>query len=221
MLSGDVLGVISVYVYVLILVLLSEKILKNYPLFSRKFLHIMVGNIFLLLPIFETRIAMAFFAAAPFIFITYLMSPLSPLDIGSNTSSTGHGLGLVYYSISWTFLAFFFFDHLEIIAVAIVAMSYGDGFASLVGIKYGKMRYNIFGDEKSLEGSITMFLVTSFTVLIVLIYYDSVPSNLLVIPLIVSIATITEGIVPRGLDNLSIAFTTAIFYYAFVYIWVL
>ncbi|OYT60285.1 phosphatidate cytidylyltransferase, partial [Euryarchaeota archaeon ex4484_178] len=111
--KSDVLGVILVYAYVAILLLISEKILKKYPLLSRKFLHIMVGNIIFLLPIFETRWAMAFIAAAPFILITFLLSPYSPLKIPSTASMAGHGLGLVYYSISWTLLAFLFFQRPE------------------------------------------------------------------------------------------------------------
>ena len=79
MVLGDITGVIAVYVYVAILLLLSEKVLKSYPLISRKFLHIMVGNIFFILPLFEHAWVMSFVAAAPFIILTFLVSPYSPL----------------------------------------------------------------------------------------------------------------------------------------------
>ena len=71
-------------------------------------------------------------------------------------------LGLVYYAISWTVLAFFFFDQPWIIAVGIAAMSYGDGMAALIGKDYGKNKYQILGDEKSFEGSFGMFLILDF-----------------------------------------------------------
>lgn len=216
MISGDVVGLVLVYSYVLVLLLISEKILSKYPLFSRKFLHIMVGNIFLLLPLFETRWVMAFLAAAPFIALTFLMSPYSPLKVVSGTSATGHGLGLVYYSISWTILAFIFFDTPEIIAMGIVAMSYGDGFASLIGTKYGKHGYKILGDHKTVEGSLTMFIMICIMGLIVLFYYQAP----LRIPLIVAIAvsaTFIEGITPKGLDNLTVSFLASFIYYGVTY----
>jgi len=213
MVLGDITGVIAVYVYVAILLFLSEKVLKSYPLISRKFLHIMVGNIFFILPLFEHAWVMSFVAAAPFIILTFLVSPYSPLKIVSETSAAGHGMGLVYYAISWTVLAYAFFNRPEIIAVGIVAMSYGDGFASLIGTKFGKRKYNIFGDEKSIEGSISMFIITILVSLVALYYYD-VGINIFVVVAISFVATLVEGLTPKGLDNLTVSFSAALLYYA-------
>jgi len=213
MVSGDITGVIAVYVYVAILLLLSEKVLKSRPLISRKFLHIMVGNIFFILPIFEHAWVMSLVAAAPFILLTFLVSPYSPLKIVSKTSAAGHGIGLVYYAISWTVLAYVFFNRPEIIAVGIVAMSYGDGFASLIGRKFGKRKYNVFGDEKSIEGSIAMFITTTLFSLIALYYYG-VEVNILAVIIISLVAAFVEGITPKGLDNLTVSFSAALLYYA-------
>jgi dolichol kinase len=132
MYQSDILGVAAVYIYVAVLILFTEKIFaKRYPVQSRKFLHIMTGNIAFILPLFETREIMAFVAAGPFILFTFLMSPYSPIkSMRGKTSEAGHGLGLVYYAITWTILAYVFFDHREIIAMGILAMSYGDGLAS-------------------------------------------------------------------------------------------
>ena len=182
MLSSDIIGLILVYGYVAILLILSEKVLNNYPTFSRKFLHIMVGNVLFILPLFTSQFIITFLVAAPFIFLTFLMSPYSPLKLDDRISSSGHGFGLVYYSISWTVLAFFFFDQPWIIAVGIAAMSYGDGMAALIGKKYGKHKYNIFGDTKSFEGSIAMFLVLIATLAVVLAYYHVSVASLLIIP---------------------------------------
>lgn len=213
MISGDISGVAVVYVYVAILLFLSEKVLKSRPLVSRKFLHIMVGNIFFILPLFEHAWVMAFVAAAPFIALTFLLSPHSPLQIVSEASAAGHGMGLVYYSMSWTVLAYAFFNKPEVIAIGIIAMSYGDGFASLIGTKFGKRRYNICGDEKSIEGSISMFLVIILTSLVALSYYD-VRINIYVIVVISFVATLVEAITPKGLDNLTVSFSAALLYYA-------
>jgi dolichol kinase len=148
---------------------------------------------------------MTFLAAAPFIILTYLISPYSPIKLNNKVSSSGHGLGLVYYAISWTILAFFFFDQPWIIAVGIAAMSYGDGLASLIGQKYGKTKYNLLGDTKSIEGSLAMFLVLIVALAGVLAYYGQ-PINALTVLMVSLVATLLEGITPKGLDNLTACF---------------
>ncbi|MCE5213105.1 MAG: SEC59/DGK1/VTE5 family protein [Methanobacterium sp.] len=210
--TSDIVGLLLVYVYVALLILISEKLLKNYPNISRKFLHIMVGNILFILPLFTSREVITFLAAAPFILLTFLISPYSPLKIKNRVSSAGHGFGLVYYAISWTVLAFFFYDQPWIIAVGIAAMSYGDGMASLIGERIGKHKYNITGDTKSLEGSLTMFLVLIIALGVVLGYYNVLPPNYLIIVAIALVATLFEGLTPRGLDNLTACFSAVATY---------
>jgi dolichol kinase len=211
--SGDFWGLLFVYGYVAILLLISEKVLYKHPKFSRKFLHIMVGNILFILPLFNTWWVMTFLAAAPFILLTYLMSPYSPIkSVKDKISESGHGLGLVYYAISWTILAFFFFDQPWIIAVGIAAMSYRDGIASLVGQRYGKRKYNVFGDNKSFEGSAAMFLTLIFALGIVLAYYNVFPVNYFIIIIVAFVATVLEGITPKGLDNLTACFGAVVTY---------
>ena len=213
MLLGDIIGVLCVYSYVAILLLISEKVLKKHPFISRKFLHIMVGNIFFILPLFEHAWVMSFIAAAPFILLTFLFSPYSPLKTVTATSAAGHGLGLVYYSISWTILAYVFFDKPWVISIGIVAMSYGDGFASLIGNIYGRHTYKIFQDTKSIEGSIAMFFFTIVMGVVALVYYGQ-RINLPVIAGVALVATIIEAITPKGADNLTVSLSSALLYYA-------
>lgn len=211
MLSGDIIGVMCVYIYVAILLLISETVLKKHPFISRKFLHIMVVNIFFILPMFEHAWVMSFIAAAPFILLTFLFSPYSPLKTVTTTSTAGHGLGLVYYSISWTILAYVFFDQPWVISIGIVAMSYGDGFASLIGNIYGKHRYKIFQDIKSIEGSIAMFVFTIVVSSIALSYYGR-EINLPVIAGVALVATFVEAITPKGAVNLTVSLASALLY---------
>ena len=79
MISNDIIGLILVYGYIAMLLIISERFLKKYPTFSRKFLHIMVGNVIFILPLFTSQFVITFLAAAPFIFLTLLMSPYSPI----------------------------------------------------------------------------------------------------------------------------------------------
>lgn len=222
MIQGDVIGLFVVYGYVAALLIVTEKVLVKHPETSRKVLHVMVGNIAFLLPIFLTREIMAFAAAAPFILLTFLMSPYTPIkSIRGKTSSAGHSMGLVYYAITWTVLAYLFFDYMIVIAIGIFAMSYGDGFASLIGIKYGKHKYNLVGDEKSFIGTLSMFFFTYMTMLIAIFYYNYVQStgftfslvSIGFLALFAAIGAIVEGLTPKGLDNLSVPFVIAALYW--------
>ncbi len=215
--SGDIAGVLLVYIYVAILLIVTEKILNKWPELSRKFLHIMVGNVAFLLPIFQTSWVMAFIAAGPFILFTFLMSPYTPIrSIKGRTSAAGHSMGLVYYAITWTILAYLFFDNMVIIAIGILAMSYGDGFASVIGVRFGKKKYNVFGDEKSYVGSFAMFVFTFITTIVALVYYGIPLSSYVIVVLlfIAFIAVVVEGLTPKGLDNLSVPFVSAFLYWA-------
>lgn len=151
-----------------------------------------------------------------------MMSPYTPIkSIRGKTSSVGHSMGLMYYSITWTIMAYLFFDDMIIIAIGIIAMSYGDGLASVIGAKFGKQKYNLFGDEKSFIGSITMFFFTFFMMIIVVLIYVNIFSYdlkitgeiLVILAGISLIATITEGVTPRGLDNLTVPFIVAFSYW--------
>ncbi len=178
----------------------------------------MVGNIVFVLPIFETRWMMVGLAAAPFVLLTFLISPRSSIGPNSETSNTGHGLGLFYYSVSWTILAFLFFENLEIIAIGIICMSYGDGIASLIGRRFGRHRINFAMDKKSLEGSIAMFFFSVGMIYIAFLYLGVNPENILFIPAVVLIATVVEIFSIKGVDNLLVALSSSISYYILLYL---
>ncbi|MEM0466932.1 MAG: SEC59/DGK1/VTE5 family protein [Candidatus Thermoplasmatota archaeon] len=218
--QGDVLGVVFVYTYVAVLILSTEKVIaKKYPVASRKILHILTGNIAFILPLFETREIMAFVAAGPFIVFTFLMSPYSPLkSFRGKTSQAGHSFGLVYYAIAWTVLAYLFFDHKVIIAVGILSMSYGDGLASLVGVRFGKKKYQVVHDVKSFIGSFAMFVCTFIVLLVAVFFYQvSFSYHLLLVAVVIAwVAMFVEGVTPFGLDNLSVPFITAVLFWFFV-----
>ena len=215
--QSDLIGVLSVYAYVVILLLITEKIIsKKYPVMSRKILHIMVCNVAFLLPIFETMWVMAFVAAGPFIIFTFLMSSHTPIkSIRGKTSIAGHSMGLVYYSITWTILAYLFFDNMVVIAIGILAMSYGDGFASVIGSRFGLKKYNLFGDEKSYVGSFSMFIFTFVMMFIAILFYG-IEFNyyfVLVLVIIALFGAFVEGVTPKGLDNLFVPFVVVFLYW--------
>lgn len=208
------------YVYVIIIFILSEFVLDLPPSISRKFLHIMVGNCVFVMPFFANPYS-ALFITIPFTVLTFLLTEYSPIKINNSVTSSGHVLGLLYYAATWTVLIILFpMNHLIVVSLAIAAMCYGDGFAAIVGEKYGKHKYNISGDQKSLEGSFAMFIACIISSSIIIGFFNlfgfaNVPFDLLVISIIALVATFVEAATPKGLDNVTACFVTAILYIAY------
>ena len=211
---------IIAYAYVLLVIFVTGK-LRKYKLFapySRKFLHIMIGNLVFLIPLFSFNsfpLNFPFFVAAPFILITFLASSFSPLKIISQKmralseiTDRGHQTGLICYSLSYTALAALFSSQPYLIAAGVLPMSYGDAFASIVGQKFGKKCYKIFS-KKSIEGSIAMFVGTLIFVSISFMFmtvFSVFPETniLLVVVAVATIATVAEAVTPLGLDNITV-----------------
>ena len=219
------------YAYVLVIIFASgrmDKFLKISRKASRKFLHSMIGNLPFIIPFFTyNKLPLNFplFVAAPFIIVTFLASPYSPLKNVTkrfrelaDITEEGHHLGLVFYAVSYTFLALFFASKPYVIAVGVLPMAYGDAAASAVGEKWGRRRYRLFA-EKSFEGSAAMFLVTFISLAASAAYFSmfyppSIMDNVLVFLAVALVATAAEGFSPLGFDNLTVPFFSVL---AFLY----
>lgn len=219
------------YAYVLFIIFASgklDRLLHVSRKSSRKFLHVMIGNLPFIIPFFTYNsfpLNFPFFVAAPFILVTFLACPYSPsksffekMKGLADITEEGHQLGLVFYAISYTFLALFFSSKPYVIAAGILPMAYGDASASLVGEKHGRRKYRIFA-SKSLEGSAAMFLVSllGFTISLVFfsaIYSFSIFDTLLGALGVAVVATLAEGLSPLGFDNITVPTLSALAFLA-------
>ena len=61
MIFSDILALIIVYIYVAVIFVVAELVLKTRPEVSRKFLHIMVGNMIFAMPFFSDPWVMVWF----------------------------------------------------------------------------------------------------------------------------------------------------------------
>jgi dolichol kinase len=188
---------------------------------SRKFLHVMIGNLPFIIPFFT----LAFFpvlVAAPFIVVTLLASSYGPFktfgrmkDL-ANLTEEGHKLGLVFYAISYTCLAFLFGSRPYIIAAGVLPMAYGDAAASIVGEKWGRVRYRVVA-QKSLEGSAAMFLFSFASLALGMVFFSvfyhfAWTSKIASMLAAAAAATVVEAFSPMGFDNLTVpAFSVLIF----------
>jgi len=213
------------YLYIVSVIVMTGKISHRLPkTLARKFLHMMIGNFIFVIPFFTLNtfpINFPFFVAAPFIFLTLLVSPLSPVKSIRlrmsglvDVTGGGHPFGLVLYAVSYTLLALFFSDRPYILAAGIIPLAYGDAAASLVGQKFGKHQYNVLG-KKSWEGSIGMFIVC-FLILVTSYLFFGYPYGLSALDFAVAafavgaVATVFEAITPKGLDNLTVPLASAL-----------
>jgi phytol kinase len=88
---------------------------------------------------------------------------------------------------------------------AVLVLGVADALAALVGIRYGKHKFKIFGNTKSLEGS-TAFLVSALIIisLITFVAPADLAHNGWAVMGISLVATALEAIAPWGTDNLFI-----------------
>jgi len=206
---------VTCYFYIILVIYFSGRIKSS---ISRKFLHIMIGNFVFIIPFFtfnEFPLNFPFLVAAPFVAITFLASPYSPiksltLKMHGLTAITegGHHLGLFLYAVSYTILAGLFASQPYLIAVGILPMAYGDAAAALIGKKFGNHQYCVFA-KKSFEGSAAMFIVTVICLLasgFFFIVFSQIPAvNIFKISIAAAvISVIAEAITPKGFDNITI-----------------
>lgn len=223
MLFSDVIALIIVYLYVIVIFILAEKVLKSKPEVSRKFLHIMVGNMIFAMPFFSDPWIMLLFITLPVTVALFFLTEYSPIKIKNSVTESGHALGLFFYALIWSILLLIYPilidpNLLWIVALAIVPLVYGDGFAALVGGKWGKIKYHIFGGEKTITGSLAMLAVTAVLSVFVWVFYGAMgytlpELNLWYILIISALATVAEAISYGGIDNLTVPSITSILYF--------
>ena len=227
MIFSDILALIVVYIYVAISFVVAEMVLKTRPEVSRKFLHIMVGNMIFAMPFFSDPWVMVWFLTLPITIALFFLTEYSPIKIQNSVTESGHALGLFFYAGIWTILIAVFTTiapandpkyYIWIVALAIVPMVYGDGFAALIGQKFGKLKYTVFGGTKSVEGSLTMFVITTVMSVFVWMVFTSIGCtmpefNIVYIIMISVVATVCEALSYGGIDNLSVPALTSILYY--------
>jgi phytol kinase len=214
------------YLYIVAMIVISIKLGdKLLVSIRRKFLHILIGNFVFIIPFFTLTsfpLNFPFFVASPFVLVTFLATPLSPINLKkkinglTDITTGGHGYGLFFYAISYTTLALLFSAKPYVLIAGILPMAFGDAAASLVGQKVGRHKLRIV-KNKSLEGSAAMFLVTLASVTLTLLVFSYLfPFNiqwLLVSCFVVSVmATVLEAVTPKGLDNLTVPIISAVLF---------
>jgi phytol kinase len=166
---------------------------------SRKVVHIVSGTTAALLPLY-----MPFHDIA---YVGLLFVPIMFVSKKADIFRAIHGVarstyGEIYFPMAIFITAVAFPDRfLYMYGMFIMALS--DGFASVIGQKYGKTSYKLLAAKKSYVGSITFFITAVLTGIIIMFCFSyGVAPTILISTFLAAVLAITEGSLSGGLDNL-------------------
>ncbi len=201
------LGIVVSYLYIGLILVGAKLFEKRGEEASRKFIHIMLGNWWLIAMYFFTNVWFAIFVPITFVIINYVSYKRGIIKVMEREQQDG--LGTVYYAIALLILAIVSFGIYQKPILGLVpnlVMAYGDGFAAVVGKWIKSKTYQIGETKKTLAGSITMFAISLICIGGFLIATTTFALwQIIVISIVMaSIATIVEAISGKGIDNISV-----------------
>ena len=175
------------------------------PEITRKIVHIGAGHVILLAWWFSLPAWIGIAASVVFSGVA-LVSYRWPILPGINSVGR-RSWGTFFYAVSIGVLMGWCwpqgYPYFGVIGILI--MCWGDGLAALVGQRWGRHGYEIWGEKKSLEGSLTMALISALVVVMVLGGVQGVSLSVIPVALGVAIAaTLLEAISKYGIDNLTV-----------------
>lgn len=185
------------FIITLITSFLKSKKLTNYE--SRKLIHIGLSNTFLIACIFFDNYLYASILPLLFIFINYYSyknKTITAIEIDKK-----EGLGTVFYALSLFILTFCLFitkKYLYIGILTTLILGYADGLAGLIGPKISK---RTFKNNKTLEGSLIVFIV-SYLISYFVLFLNNYESIFIYSFIIASYSCILEVLFNKGFDNL-------------------
>jgi phytol kinase len=194
--------------YLLILVLTAELLNRLSPSpaeVTRKLVHIGAGQVVLIawwLAIPGWVGAIAGLLAAVIAIMSYRLPILPSLE-----SVGRHSYGTLFYAISMGGLVGVFFSLGQPVyaVIGILVMAWGDGLAALVGQRWGKHPYRLFGSNKSWEGSGAMALVGfAITTTLLAIHCGASMPIVLIGVIVALVSTGLETFSHWGIDNLTV-----------------
>lgn len=123
--------------------------------------------------------------------------------------NVGVGISVLPFAALWDY-----WKVEDFILIPLMIVTFGDGFAEPIGIKFGKHKYKVKGlctDQeytRSLEGSFMVFLSAIVVICSVYTEFEKAEffANLIILPFI---ATLCEAVAPHSLDNPIIIIVTS------------
>jgi phytol kinase len=182
-----------------------------HPELARKLSHLGFGLIALTFP-------WLFHSALPVIVVSAIaiVSLLAVRHVPALRASVGeavHGvdrssLGDLYFPIAVTGLFLLAEGDWVLYTLPLLTLTLADAVAALIGVSYGRFKYDGTEGRKSIEGSLAFFLVAFLAIHIPLLLFTTTgrAESLLIGLTFGALVTLLEAVAWRGLDNLFIPF---------------
>ena len=206
------IGILVSYIFIFLMIIGGKLFEKVGNEASRKFIHIMLGNWWLIAMYFFNNVWFAAFVPLTFVIINYISYKKDIIKVMEREENKKDGLGTVYYACSLLILVIITFGVLNkpiLGLVPIFVMAFGDGLAAIFGKLIKSKKYKVYDTEKSIAGSLTMFIVSFIIISIYLIYINN-PFWYLKAIIISLIITVLEAISIKGTDNITVPIATLI-----------
>jgi len=217
---NNIFGLIVSVIFIGIIFISARLFEKAGKEASRKFIHIMLSNWWIIAMVFFDSPWIAAILPAIFVVINYASYKMDIIKVMERDTGEENkeSLGTVYYAISLLVLALITFGPLQnplIGLCGIAVMGYGDGLAAVIGQSIKSPEYKIGDSKKTIAGSCTMFLVTLLIIAGFMQYsgteYVAIKSILLA-----SIMTIIEAVSIKGTDNITVPLLTSLMVFLMV-----
>lgn len=211
---NNVFGIIVSIIFIAIILASAKLFEKAGKEASRKFIHIMLSNWWIIAMVFFDNVFYATILPAMFIVINYASYKMDIIKVMERDEGEENkeSLGTVYYAISLCILAIVTFGPLKNPLVGlcgIAVMGYGDGLAAVIGQSIKSPEYKIGENKKTLAGSAAMFLVTLIIMAGFLTYNEA--TNIAIKSILVAILmTIVEAVSIKGTDNITVPLITSL-----------
>jgi phytol kinase len=155
-----------------------------------------------------------FSSPLPFIIVCAIFAVLLTFDtryhfVKAMASADDGNWGTVYFPIAAGTVAWLFWETPPVMVAAIMPLTWGDGMAEVIGRKFGRNRYTVFGHTRTLEGSAAFLVFGTVATWLALTVVPGAPDlspTVALAPAVTAVAaaTLIEALSIRGLDNLTI-----------------
>ena len=210
-LKENIIGEIICFLFILLVFIIAIPFYKIKPEYSRKEIHIMLGNFYFIALLYFTEWYFACFGPFVFIFVNYfsvkynLIKLMLRHTLEKKVIKIKKDYGTVYYAISLTLITIYSWKikKPEIGLCPFLSMAFGDGLACVIGGAMNSPCKIIFGAKKSVAGCFTMFF-TSFVVFCIFFWYYNYQFWIIKGCFMGLISMILEAFSPFGTDNLTV-----------------
>lgn len=205
------IAIVAIWVSLILLIAwLTNRFVNKDAELLRKIVHIGTGNVILFAWLLDIPPSVGIVASIIASLVT-LLSYLFPILPGINSVGR-QSLGTFFYAVSIGVLVacFWHLKQPQYAAIGVLIMAWGDGLAALIGQRFGKHKYQVFGSHKSWEGSLTMAVVSYIVCSLIFMFtLGNVWQTWLISIVVALVATALEAFSLLGIDNLTVPLGSA------------